>query len=209
MLNLTSNIGAGKKDERSEYERVDDFDEHFKANSRGLFFIYEKARAGELAISDEMLNTLAAFISDHLTGNAEEEFSFICPQNKFKVKKLKVIENDAQHKGKAGDKIIKIGRVKFLISFIQPKEAPESSKPLKAKQFTLYHAGIYDQKEILKMDWEQYRPFVAQLFDVRLDLHKIRGFMVDGYIGTSSAYIWEYPKQKKLVLDEKYVETLH
>ena len=59
------------------------------------------------------------------------------------------------------------------------------------------------------MNWEHYHPFVAQLFDVRLDPHKIRGFMADGYIGTNSAYIWEYPKHKKLVLDEKYVETLH
>ena len=29
------------------------------------------------------------------------------------------------------------------------------------------------------------------------------------YIGTSSAYICEYPKQKKLILNEEYVETLH
>jgi hypothetical protein len=120
-----------------------------------------------------------------------------------------VVEVQDSNNEKAGNKIIKVGRVKFLISFIQTKQKNEKPKLLKAKQFTLYHAGIYDQKEILKMDWDHYHPFVAQLFDVRIDPHKIRGFAVDGYVGTNSAYIWEYPKYKKLVLDEKYVETLH
>jgi hypothetical protein len=44
---------------------------------------------------------------------------------------------------------------------------------------------------------------------VRLDKHKIYGFVVDGYIGIYSAFIWDYPNQKKLLLDREYIKTLH
>ena len=50
MLNLSTHIGSLKNDERRDYERVADFEEHSKANSRGLFFIYEKARKGAIAL---------------------------------------------------------------------------------------------------------------------------------------------------------------
>ena len=206
MLNLTTQIGSLKKDDRKDYERVTDFDEHSKANSRGLFFIYEKARRGDLIITDSFLKNLSEFISANLSGNKKEEFSLICPEEKLKLHKLKPVE-DAE--SKAGEKIIDVGRVRFLISFIQPKEKTEKEKPLKAKEFTLFHAGVYDAKAILNMDWEQYKPFVAQLFGVRPEKHKIHGFEADGYIGVHSAFIWDYPNQKNLVLDREYVKTLH
>jgi hypothetical protein len=105
--------------------------------------------------------------------------------------------------------IVDVGRVRFLISFIQPKKKSEEIKPLKAKEFTLFNAGVYDAKAILDLDWEQYKPFVAQLFGVRLERHKIHGFEADGYIGVHSAFIWDYPNQKKLLLDHEYIKTLH
>ena len=93
--------------------------------------------------------------------------------------------------------------------YLQPKEKAQKEKPLKAKEFTLFHAGVYDAKAILNLDWEQYKPFVAQLFGVRLEKHKIYGFEADGYIGVHSAFIWDYPNQKNLVLDREYIKTLH
>src|SRR5690606_35839027 len=89
------------------------------------------------------------------------------------------------------------------------KEKPEKEKPLKAKEFTLYNAGIYDNKEILKLDWQTYKPFVSQLFSLRPEEHKIHGFTADGYIGTFSAFVWNYPEQKNLIIDREYVSTLH
>jgi hypothetical protein len=59
------------------------------------------------------------------------------------------------------------------------------------------------------MPWELYKPFVAQLFGVRINRHKIHTFDVDGYIGTSSTFIWDYPNQKNLIIDEEYVDNLH
>lgn len=206
MLNLTSQIGSLKKDESRDYERVADFEEHSKANSRGLFFIYEKARKGDLVITDSFLKNLSEFISSNLSGNKKEEFSLVCPEDKLKLQKLRPVEDE---ESKAGEKIIDIGKVSFLISFVQPKEKAEKEKPLKAKEFTLFHAGVYDAKAILNLDWEQYKPFVAQLFGIRSERHKIHGFEADGYIGVHSAFIWNYPNQKKLFLDREYIKTLH
>lgn len=205
MLNLTTQIGSLKKDARREPERIDNFENHLK-NSRGLFLITEKARKGDLLITDSFLKNLAKFIEENLSGNSEENFSLCLPENKFKVKDLEVTECE---KGSAGEKAIKIGRVNFLISFIQPKEKPEKEKPLKAKEFTLYNAGIYDNKEILNLDWQTYKPFVSQLFSLRPEEHKIHGFTADGYIGTFSAFVWNYPEQKNLIIDREYVSTLH
>jgi len=206
ILNLATQIGSLKKDERRDYERVADFEEHSKAKSRGMLFVYEKARKGDFVITDSFLKSLSDFISAHLTGNKKEEFSLICPKDKLKLHKLKTVEDI---ESKAGEKIIDVGKVRFLISFIQPKDKTEKEKPLKAKEFTLFHAGVYDAKAILNLDWEHYKPFVAQLFGVRSERHKIHGFEADGYIGVHSAFIWDYPNQKKLVLDREYINTLH
>lgn len=209
LIDLTSNIGSTTSDSTREVERITDFEKHSTSSSRGLFLVYEKARAGDLNITDVFLENLAQFISNNLGGNKEEEFSLACPEEKFKVKKLEIIDNEDNSEAKAGEKVVKAGKIKFLISFIQPKEKAEKPKPLKAKEFTLFHAGIYDNQLILQMDWEQYRPFVAQLFGVRISEHKVHSLNVDGYIGVNSSYIWDYPNQKDLLLDEEYVKTLH
>jgi DNA modification methylase len=209
ILNLSTKIGSPKKDESREYERIEDFEEHSKSNSRGLFMIYDKARTGDLNITDIFLENLAEFLTKNLSGSKEEEFSLVCQEDKYKVERLKYEDNFEKEEIKAGDRIIKVGRVKFLISFIKPKTKTEEPQPLKAKNFNLYHAGIYDNQLILQMDWVQYKPFVAQLFDVRLDEHKIHSFLADGYIGVYPVFIWDYPNQKNLLIDEDYVKTLH
>lgn len=205
MLSVTTQIGPEKKDIRREHERTEDFEDHSK-DSRGLFLVYEKARNGDLNITDAFLKNLAQFIETNLTGSGEEKFSLVCPEEKFKVYKLEV--NDAENE-KAGEKVVIVGRVKFLISFIQPKEKAEKEKPLKVKEFTLYNAGIYDNSRILELDFDHYKSFVMQLFGVREYSHKIHGFNADGHIGTNPAFIWDYPNQKNLILDHEYVKSLH
>ena len=209
VLNLFDTYYSSDKDESREHQRVTDFEEHSKSNSRGLFLVYEKARAGDLNITDVFLENLAQFVSNNISGSKEGEFSLACPEDKFKVNKLEIFDNEGNSVAKAGEKVIIVGKVKFLVSLIQPKVKTKKPKPLKAKEFTLFHAGIYDNHLILQMDWEQYRPFVAQLFGVRISEHKVHSLKVDGYIGVNSAYIWDYPNQKDLLLDEEYVKTLH
>jgi len=206
MLELTTRIGSPQKDERPEHGRVDDFAEHLKSKSKGLLIISEKTRQGELVVTDALLEKLADFLTLYLPGKGEKEFSLICPENNFKVFKVKITEPEDE---KAGEKIVRVNGIKFLISFIQPKEKPEKEKPLRAKQFTLYNAGVYDEQAILNLPWEQYRGFVLKLFDVREMRHQIHGTVVDGYIGLHSALIWNYPEKKNLRLDHEYVESLH
>ena len=205
MLHLSTQVGSAKSDDSREHNRVIDFEAHSKSDSRGLLMVYEKARKGDLNITDGLVRDLAGFLENHLAGNARQEFSLICPEDKFHVRELAVVEGDL----KAGEKAVEVGKVRFLISFIQPKEKPEKPKPLKAKEFALYHAGIYDKDLILNLAWDQYRPFVLQLFGVREEKHPIRGLTADGYIGLHSAYLWDYPNHPELVLDRGYIESLH
>ena len=197
MLNLTTKIGSAKKDERKLLERVDDFDNHLK-NSKAFFMVNEKAKKGELEIDEAFLEILHALVS--LT-QKNGDFTLICPEEKFRIRSFDEDEN--------GRKIIKKGQITYIISFVEPREKTEKEKPLTAKAFTLFNAGIYDNQAILNLDWQAYREFVLKLFEVREDLHAINGLPVDGYIGVNSAYIWDYPNCKNETLDIGYVESLH
>jgi len=197
MLNLTTQIGSAKKDERKLLERVDDFDNHLK-NSKAFFVVNEKARKGEIEIDDAFLDNLHALVS--LTQKSGE-FTLICPEEKFRIKTFKEDED--------GRKIINKYNITYVIAFVEPKEKTEKEKSLTAKSFTLFNAGIYDNQAILNLNWQAYREFVLKLFEVREDSHTINGFPVDGYIGVDSAYIWDYPNCKNETVDEVYVESLH
>lgn len=197
MLNLTTQVGSAKKDERKSYERVNDFNEHAKT-SQGIFLINEKAKKGELEITDGFLNDFHKTVSQI---QKKGDFSIICPEEKFKVK---AFEEDEK-----GRRFVRKDSIRYVISFIEPKEKTEKEKPLKAKAFTLFNAGIYDSNAILNLDWAHYREFVVKLFEVREERHAINGFQADGYVGVHSAYIWDYPNHKTLKLDEGYVESLH
>ena len=108
-----------------------------------------------------------------------------------------------------GTKHIKVDGVEFRISFVAPKDKAEKEKPLPAKEFALYRAGVYDMAAIKEMPWPEYRPFVLKLFSVREHPHKRYGFDLDGYVGTHSALVWNYPDHKTLTLDHGYVDDLH
>ena len=197
LLNLTTQVGSGKKDDRTLPERVEDFDSHLKS-SKALFIVSDKASKGEFMIDESFLDTLHALVD---TIQKKGEFSLICPEEKFRIQ---TFEEDEE-----GRKIIKKDRITYVISFVEFKEKSEKEKPLTAKAFSLFNAGIYDNEAILNLDWQGYREFVLKLFEVRKERHLINGFSVDGYIGVDPAYIWDYPNCKTQTLDEGYVESLH
>lgn len=197
MLNLTTQVGAVKKDERNLQERVTGFDERLK-NSKAIFIVNEKPKKGEIVIDDDFIDALHSLVS---MTQKDGDFSIICPEEKFRIKDF---EEDAD-----GRKIIKKDGTTYVISFIESREKADKEKPLAARAFTLFNAGIYDNKAILVLDWQAYREFVMKLFQVREERHTINGFRVDGYIGVDSAYIWDYPNCKNETLDESYVESLH
>ena len=71
-----------------------------------------------LDLLDINLEAEQQVIDSHIK-RIRKKFEETCPEEKFKVHKLKVADGENE---KAGEKVVTIGRVKFLISFIQPKE---------------------------------------------------------------------------------------
>ena len=108
-----------------------------------------------------------------------------------------------------GAKSIEIDGIDFRISVTRPKEKTQKGESLPAKEFALYRAGLYDMAAVKSMPWAEYRPFVLKLFGVREHQHARYGFALDGYIGTNSTLVWNYPDHKKLTLDYGYVDDLH
>jgi len=147
----------------------------------------------------------AALVKKHDLIKKDMALSLACPENKLEIppEKLEDVEEGP------GMKRVKIKGVEFRISFVEPKSKAEKEKPLPAKDFALYRAGVYDMAAIKEMPWVKYRPFVLKLFSVREHPHNRYGFPLDGYVNTHSTLVWNYPDHKKLTLDYGYVDDLH
>lgn len=196
LLNLVKEITDSKKDIRSQFARIENEKELSK--TRATFFISEAAKKGQLDLTDDFLYHLHELLKNV---KGLDEFSLVCPEEKFHLSNYEEDEN--------GLRLLKKDHITYKISFIEPKAKPPKSEPLKAKTFVLYNAGVYDKENILNLHWEQYKEFVMKLFEVRKNEHSINGFAVDGYIGVHSAYIWNYPERKSIAIDEDYVTELH
>jgi len=197
MLHLTSQVGSAKKDERTILERTAGLDERLKESS-ALFLVTEKAKKGELFITDRFLNALHGLVSEVQHGG---EFSLICPEERFAVREYAEDEE--------GRRVIRKDGLTYVVSFIEAKNKPEREQPLKAKAFILANAGIYNNEVILSLPWDRYREFVLKLFGVREEPHTINNVPVDGYIGVDPAWVWNYPDQKSLTIDVEVVQSLH
>lgn len=195
LVELTDKIGSPKKDERLQLDRIENKKE--MESSKGLFFISEKAKKGQLNVTDDFLFKLHSFLLEL----SVDEFSLVCPEDKFQITNYEEDED--------GNKTFKRDHISYKISFIEPKSKIPKLKSRKAKSFVLYHAGVYDKEGILNLQWDAYLDFVMQLFEVRSHPHEISGFACNGYIGVYSAYIWEYPLKRQTSLDEEWVNTLH
>jgi DNA modification methylase len=204
LFSLTTTIGAAKKDDRTEPERVDDWSEHLK-NAPSIFLVTEKARKGECDVTLAFIEDLAALVKKHELVKKGTGLSLICPEQKLRIPASKLKDTEEG----PGTKQITVKGVEFRISFVAEKDKLEKEKPLLAKNFALYRAGIYDLAAIKNLPWAEYRPFVLKLFEVREHCHKRYGFTLDGYVGTHSALVWNYPDYKKLTLDHGYVDDLH
>lgn len=204
LFALTTTIGAAKKDDRTEPERVDDWTDHLK-NAPGLLLVTEKARKGECDITLTLLEDLAELATRHGLLKKDAAFSLVCPEAKLRIPADRLDDPDDG----PGVKRITVRGVEFRLSFIAPKDKPAKEQPLPAKEFALYRAGVYDLAAIKELPWVDYRPFVLKLFGVREHPHTRYGFSLDGYLGIHSALLWNYPDHKNLTLDYGYVDDLH
>lgn len=204
LFSLTNAIGAVKKDDRAEPERVEDWAGHLKG-APSVLLITEKARKGECEVTLDLLHDLAALVKKHDLTTRDSALSLVCPEEKLRIPPDQLEEPEDG----PGTKRVRVGGVEFRLSFITPKDKPEKEQPLPAKEFALYRAGIYDMAAIKALTWADYRPFVLKLFGVRPHPHARYGFALDGYIGTDAALLWNYPDHKTLTLDYGYVDDLH
>jgi hypothetical protein len=204
LFSLATTIGPDKKDDRSEPERVDDWGEHLK-RAPGVLLITEKARKGECEVTLDLLEDLAALAKKHDLVKKGAAISLVCPEDKLHIPASKV--EDAEEG--PGAKRFTVKGVEFRISFVAEKDKLEKGKPLPAREFALFRAGIYDMAAIKNLPWAEYRPFVLKLFEVREHQHTRYGLTLDGYLGTHSVLVWNYPDYKKLTLDHGYVDDLH
>jgi DNA modification methylase len=204
LFALTLNSGPAKKDERTESERVEDWADHLKF-APGLLLITEKARKGECEVTLDLLHDLASLVRKYGFTKEGAPLSLVCPRDKLLISEKRLEEVDEA----PGEKRIEVDGVEFRLSFIAPKEKAEKEQPLPAKEFALYRAGVYDMAAIKELPWQDYRPFVLKLFGVREHAHQRYGLELDGYIGTNSVSLWNYPAHKTLTLDHGYVDDLH
>jgi len=82
-------------------------------------------------------------------------------------------------------------------------------KPLRARPFTLYNAGLYDYQKLKQLPWEEYRDFVLKLFQCRREPHRIAGVYLDGYLGADDVLVFNYQKYKDAVLDRGFIDDIH
>ena len=203
LFSLTTAIGSAKKDERTETERTEDWSEHLKS-APGVLLITEKAKKGECEVTADLLHDLAALVKKHDLAKKGSPLSLVCPADKLRIAE-ELLEEPEEGPGRS----ITVDGVAFRLSVIGAKEKSEKEQPLPAKAFALYRAGLYDMEAVKALPWSDYRPFVLKLFGVREHPHERYGVPLDGYIGTGSTLIWNYPDNRALTLDYGYVDSLH
>jgi hypothetical protein len=206
LFSLTLTVSSVKKDDSLSHERIPDWNDHVKKHT-GILLITEKAKKGECAVTLDLLADLAALISKHDLLKKGTPLVIACPEDKLHIPadQLDEVGPDTG----PGEKCITVDGQEIRISLIAPKNKPEKEKPLPPKEFALFRAGLYDLKALRNMPWHDYRPFVLKLFGVREDAHNRYGLALDGYIGTNSTLVWNYPDHPTLTLDYGYVENLH
>jgi len=204
LLSLTDSVGARKIDARTEIERAESFGQHLK-KARAALMITDKARGASCEVSVDLLSDLAAVLSKHGMVGRAGEFAVACAESKVTISEQMLSESQAI----PGDRSVKVGGVEFVLCPIGPRVRYAKPKPLPARHFALHHAGVYDMDVVYKLPWSDYQPFVLKLFGVRKHAHGRYGFRLDGYIGTNSAFAWDYPDQPGLTIDHGYVADLH
>ena len=76
------------------------------------------------------------------------------------------------------------------------------------KPFISCKLGMYDLKETLSMEWEKYKNFVSQLFEIKLEKNTTNGVEFDGYKSRYPVKIFDYNKYKDTNIDATYLNNL-
>ena len=80
---------------------------------------------------------------------------------------------------------------------------------MQIKPFGMYNAGLYDFSRLKEMPWEAWKFFALQLFQCRVDAHKINGIQLDGYLKGGSVIVFNYQKEPGVRIDEETIQSIH
>ena len=183
----------GEKDDRTEPERVEDWNEHLK-NAPGVMLITEKARKGECEVTLELLHDLAALIQKHGLLKKDAALSLVCPGRKIARARRPVgrCRETAQAQSRFPSTAWRFG---FRSS------PPEKGQKRKSRCLPricalpcrdLRHGG--DQGDAVG----GLPAFCPETFRRARSIGTpATASTLDGYIGTDSALIWNFPRPQE------------
>ena len=204
LLDLTSCIGAGQTDDRTELQRLPCGD-RLLHEAPAVLIVTDKARAGEYDVSDDFLEQLAVTAAVAAHARQPAPVAIACSEVRLKLTRYHLLPSNDE----AFDYSTEVNGVRILITILPPRDTTPRAEPLKAQPFSLYRAGNYDQDALRDLPWQEYRELVLKLFAVRRNEHSRYGFIFDGHVGTDSTYVWNYPDNPGLAIDYQYVRDLH
>lgn len=97
-------------------------------------------------------------------------------------------------------RLLQIGDSKAIESEEKYKNRPKS--------FITASLGVYDLEKTLKLDWQKYKDFVAQLFEIEKDSLIINGVDFDGTKRNFPVKIFNYEKHSNSGIDDSYLRNL-
>lgn len=116
---------------------------------------------------------------------------------------------------KLGRRWIGIDCGKLAIYTIQKRmlnlraEIGNKGKPLAARPFTLYNAGLYDFSTLRQLSWADWRFFALQLFGCRDEPHTVGGLKLDGKLRGASVMVFNYQERPGQRIDEDTIRIIH
>ena len=99
---------------------------------------------------------------------------------------------------------------KRILTISNSKSLTEEDKKYgkKYNTFSTYQLGLYDLEKTLKLDWENYKKFISELFEFELKETKIAGFTMDGIKRNHYVKIWNYNEKANSSVDEDYLHLI-
>jgi DNA modification methylase len=97
---------------------------------------------------------------------------------------------------------------KFAIYVSQAKLLRLAGKRAPEHAFSLFNAGLYDYKALRELPWDQYVPFVLELFQCRKYDQNIGGVQFQGYIGDDPVLVYDFKQHPDGRIGQEFVEDL-
>jgi site-specific DNA-methyltransferase (adenine-specific)/adenine-specific DNA-methyltransferase len=82
-------------------------------------------------------------------------------------------------------------------------------RPLKAKPFSLYNAGLYDFARLKDLPWVEWRRFALTLFGCQDEPQRIGGIQFDGTLKACPVQVFDHRQQGNATISEDTLRSMH